>query len=410
MYEDVGFRYPEGERWAVRHLSFILHAGEVLALVGEHGGCHTLHFRPRPPPQTLAPDARALHHCQHLGVAHERAVADANPSPHAPMHLRLRSSVAPTAYLALALFTLTPVMLRAQSLEQDIQRELGTLQAKNSIYAKHIPSGKTIAVRADLPMNTLSVIKIPVMIQAFRDVESGRLKITDRYTIRAEDLRRGSGLLQTFDVGLQPTYRDLIEQMIITSDNTATDIMIRTVGLARVNEMLRSFGFVETRLKSTTGDLFRAVWVMADAKHSAMTDREVFEKGFPRTPDAAKMTFALEGDSARWLGRTTAREMGAMMQGLLDGKYASKVHSEQMIGILRRQFYSSRLPQRIQFRADIAHKTGDWPPYAGNDVGIIFYPGGPSIVSVFTNQNVGDFFELEATLGRIAERIIDNWK
>ncbi len=40
-FEDVGFRYPGAERWAVRHLSFTLQAGEVLALVGENGAGKT---------------------------------------------------------------------------------------------------------------------------------------------------------------------------------------------------------------------------------------------------------------------------------------------------------------------------------------------------------------------------------
>jgi ATP-binding cassette subfamily B protein len=41
VFENVGFRYPEAERWAVRHLSFTLRAGEVLALVGENGAGKT---------------------------------------------------------------------------------------------------------------------------------------------------------------------------------------------------------------------------------------------------------------------------------------------------------------------------------------------------------------------------------
>src|SRR5690606_30563177 len=110
--------------------------------------------------------------------------------------------------------------LSAQTLESDLAAMLGKLQAKSSVYAKHLPSGKTVGIRADQPMNTLSVIKIPIMIQVFRDVEAGRLKLTDRHAIKAEELRRGSGILQTFDAGLVVTVRDLVEQMIITSDNT----------------------------------------------------------------------------------------------------------------------------------------------------------------------------------------------
>src|SRR5689334_3670182 len=82
----------------------------------------------------------------------------------------------------------------AQTLQADIAKQLDGLKARSSIYAKHLPSGKTIEVRADQPMNTLSVIKIAVMIQAFRDAEAGTVKLAERYSIKPEDMRRGSGL------------------------------------------------------------------------------------------------------------------------------------------------------------------------------------------------------------------------
>jgi len=300
-----------------------------------------------------------------------------------------------------------------QPLEREFQAMLDSLDARSAMYAKHLPSGREIAIRADEAMNTLSVIKIPIMIQAFRDAEANRLRLTDRYTIQSDDQRRGSGLLQTFDVGLAPTYRDIIEQMIITSDNTATDIMIKTVGLGRVNQMLELYELPGTRLNWRTADLFKEVWVRSDSANLSMTDREVFERGFPSGSNSGiDVGFAIEGDSAKWLGRTTAREMGQILEGILQGKYASAEHSEQMVEILKRQLYSSRLPRRLQYRlpVQVAHKTGDWPPYAGNDVGILFYEGGPTIVSIFTGQSKGDFLVLEETLGRIAERLVQEWR
>jgi len=300
--------------------------------------------------------------------------------------------------------------LHAQDLERRVQARLDALPARTSIYAEHLPSGRTLAVRADEPMNTLSVIKLPIMVLAYRDAEAGRLDLDGRYLIRPEDLRRGSGLLQTFAAGLSPTWRDLVAQMIVTSDNTATDILIGRLGLERVNGLLEELGYRETRLKSTTSELFRATWIDVDPAHANLSDREVFERGFPSDVGAAERTFRLEGDSARWLGRSTARETSRLLRQIQGGELANETHTREMIGILRRQFYGSRLPYYLRGRASVAHKTGDWPPYAGNDVGILFYQGGPAVVSVFTSQNTGDFRELEETLGRIAEMIVEAWR
>ncbi len=298
----------------------------------------------------------------------------------------------------------------ASGLAARVTARLDGLPARTSLYARHLPTGREITIRADEPMNALSVIKIPVMVLAYRDAEAGTLDLDERYRIRPEDLRRGSGLLQTFTPELEPTWRDLVTQMIITSDNTATDIMIARVGLDRVNEMLSELGYEQTRLRATTGDLFRRVWVMADPANAALSHREVFERGFPSDPEASARTFRFEGDPEEWLGSISAREIAGLLAQIHNGEVASRTSSDEMIRVLERQFYSSRLPRYIRFRASVAHKTGDWPPYAGNDVGILYYEGGPTVIAVFTNQNTGDFIELESALGRIAEDIVDSWR
>ena len=296
------------------------------------------------------------------------------------------------------------------TLQETIRARLDSLQAQSSFYARQPgTAGREVAIRADVSMNTASVIKIPVMILAFRDADAGRLDLDQRYVIRRGDLRRGSGLLQTFAPGLQPTFRDIITQMIITSDNTATDIMIAKVGRDRVNRLLDSLGYRQTRLNASTGDLFRQVWVQFDPKYASMSDSEVFRRGFPSDSGAESRNVAFVADSSKWLGRTTAREIARLLEQLQRGELASQTSTQQMLRILREQFYASRLPQRIRFRAGIAHKTGDWPPLLGNDVGIIYAASGPIIIAVFTNMNRGDFFDLEATEGRIAEDVLNAW-
>jgi beta-lactamase class A len=299
-----------------------------------------------------------------------------------------------TLFLTFAL----PSLLGAQSsLEATVRARLDSLNAHGTFYAKQLGTGREIAIRADEPMNTASVIKIPVMILAFRDADAGRLNLDDRYTIRAEDVRGGTGLLRTFAAGLNPTYLDLVTQMIVTSDNTATDIMIAKVGLDRVNRMLDSLGYRDTRLRMTVGDVFRA--------------QQQYKPASAADTSATARSIAFVADSTQWLGRTTAREISRLLEQLETGKLASEKSTSDMRRILRSQLYTSRLPQRIRFRPGISigHKTGDWPPLLGNDVGIVYTRDGPIVMAVFTNGNRGSFFDLEAVEGRIAEDVLNAW-
>ncbi len=304
------------------------------------------------------------------------------------------------------------VVRRADSVATaEIQRQLDLLSATSSIYAVHPATGRTVAVRADVPMNTMSTIKIAIMLLAYRDAEAGRFNLDERITLREDDRRGGTGLLKRFSSGMSVTYRDLVDQMIITSDNTATEVLIVKLGFDRINGMLRELGFVETRLVSSISTYFRNVAVAIAPERASLSDAEIFRAPALTGPLAATKRFELAQDSTMWLGRTTAREMTTLLEGIYTARYASKASSAAMMGHLFGQFYTSRLPATLRYRADvrISHKTGDAPPTSGSDVGVIEYPGGPLFISVYTNANRGDFGQLELTIGRIAELLVNRW-
>ena len=296
------------------------------------------------------------------------------------------------------------------SLQQLLEADLARFHAKVGIYVKHLVTGEEAQVRGDEVFNSASVIKIPIMVLAYRDADAGLFDLDARFTLGPQDLRRGSGLLQTFAPGLQPTYRDLVTQMIVTSDNTATDILIARLGLARVNQMLADLGYTATRLQTTTGDLFRQLWALADPANAALSSEEVYALGFPVDADALSRAFRFLSDPEEWLGRTTAREMGRLLEQLVEGQLASPTSSAEMQRTLQQQFYNTRLPQRIDDRVVIGHKTGDWGPIAGNDVGILYSRSGPIVIALFITHSRGPFAELEATHGAIAETILDHWE
>ena len=296
-------------------------------------------------------------------------------------------------------------------LEQLIRSRLSTLRARAGVHAIHVPTGREIAINADDPMNTASVIKIPIMMLAYLDAEAGLLNLDERRELTLDDYRRGTGLLQTFTPGLQPTLRDLVRQMIITSDNIGTDISLAKVGRTRLNDRLAQAGFAETRMNLTTAALAKAFFVLADPKFESLTDREVFELQFPpvSSEELERISERIATEPAFWLGRTTAREMTRLLFHLLKGNVASPSSTEQMLEILRGQLYDSRLPRFIKDRAAVGHKTGDIPPFVLNDVGIIFHEGGPTVVAIFVNDNQGTTLQVEEIIGGIAEDLVTAW-
>src|SRR5436189_1886750 len=115
-------------------------------------------------------------------------------------------------------------------LQASIERITKNINATWGIYVKSLDTGEEIAIDADRQMETMSTIKIPLMIEAFEQIKAGKFKLTDKYTLVADDIRPGTGIIQRLDPGAVLTVKDLITLMIIVSDNTATDVLYRMVG------------------------------------------------------------------------------------------------------------------------------------------------------------------------------------
>ncbi len=111
-----------------------------------------------------------------------------------------------------------------------LTRASSEFPGKAGIWVKHLTTNETAGVRDGEMFNSASVIKIPVLVLAFQMADKGALNLDERITIRKEDFRGGSGIFRHHDAGLQPTFRDVLLQMVITSDNTATDLAIARVG------------------------------------------------------------------------------------------------------------------------------------------------------------------------------------
>ncbi len=338
---------------------------------------------------------------------------------------------------------IAPTALAAQSnpapgqLAAAIEAELGQIPANTGLYLKHLKTGEEVAVRADVSFNSQSVIKIPIMVRAFQLAEQGKLSLDERVTIGRAELRDGSGVFQFADLGLNPTLRDLIQQMIITSDNTATDVMATKVGgvpalnawlaesgykmrkinrgweyrrklLARLDPRFRDLTAEETTgLQYAAGDNplfahYRSLFTGERAKWlDVVRDPENRRR---RAADTARL---MVEDRNIWLGDMTARDIGRMLEAIERETIVSPASAAVMRTFMRRQLAGSRrLPHFID--VPVAHKTGDAGNIA-NDVGIIYSRSGPIVVAVMVTGIKGSLGEAEDRIGRLAQLIVNHF-
>ena len=345
-----------------------------------------------------------------------------------PRHMTTRRSIAIIAPVLVVGFVLAGGDTRGGAgLQALLDAELARFPAKAGIYVKHLKTGEEAAVRGDETFNSASVIKIPIMVLAYEMAERGAVKLDARVTVQKRDLRGGSGVLRYHDIGLQPTVRDLITQMIITSDNTATDLMIAQVGgVAPVNAWLDKNGYKDLRLNTTIYEVFKRRYSFADPALASLTSEELYamqtgdasfaamprerfeaiQKTMQRPGLSAELNRQVNEEPATWLGQITPRGVGRMLEAIERCTILTTASCTEMTRAFRRQQSGSRrLPHFVD--VPVGHKTGDFPPALANDVGVIYARSGPIVVSFLTNAIREPYAELEDRMGRTARLIVD---
>jgi beta-lactamase class A len=269
-----------------------------------------------------------------------------------------------------------------QRLEASIQRTTRSINATWGIYVKSLETGEEIAIDADRRMETMSTIKIPLMVEVFEQMKAGKFKLADKYTFVEADSQPGTGTIQRLDPGAVMTVKDLITMMIVVSDNTATEVLYRMVGGPdRVNARLDALGLKNTRAMNVPSKWFPEL-------RAAPTTEQFYREG--------KHPFGL----------STPREMGRLLEMMERGTLVDKPSSDLMLRIMRGQLYRTRIPRYVTGYT-IPHKTGDFLPYVGDDVGVLEAPGKTIVVSVFTGDHFGSGEALENAIGLVAKDVAD---
>jgi beta-lactamase class A len=241
------------------------------------------------------------------------------------------------------------------SLESRLMPLIRAHKGTVAVAVKNLRSGESFRHRADAVMPTASLIKFPVMIEAYRQAHRGELDLDARLTLRDRDKVPGSGILTThFSEGATFSLRDAVRLMIAFSDNTATNLVLDAVGLGATAATMERMGLPNTKIHA-----------------------KVFRPATSIFPDRSKQF---------GLGSTTADEMIRLCEELHHLRLVTPKASEDMLAHLRACDDRDKFPRFLPPGTKVAFKTGSLAD-TRTAAGIIECPGGPVAVCVLSSGN-----------------------
>jgi beta-lactamase class A len=257
---------------------------------------------------------------------------------------------------------LTPLLSEIHNIIEASGAEMG-------VFAHHIESGEEIDIDGDRPFPLCSVFKVPVLVEAFRQIGAGRFELDDRFELTVEEKNLPSGVLTFCEDGLRPTLRDLLTLMIIISDNTATDMVMHRLGVETTTRTMHDLGLTEIHVPLTVRKIFESLLPSADPTQDLL---ELARQ--PRNKAGVAYSLGADNDVG------TPRALTQLFTMIYQGEVLDRAACDAMLEILLKQQLNERLPRFLPPGTPCAHKTGTLPGIR-NDSGII-YAGDDAHVAV----------------------------
>lgn len=295
--------------------------------------------------------------------------------------------------LALAIAMALPLTARAQedsALNARLRALTAGYQGKIGLYATDLQTGKTVSLNADTPVPTASVIKLAVLFEALKQIQSGQAHYEDKVTLTKDNQVEGSGVLGLFDTPVTLTFKDALTMMIAVSDNTGTNLAIDHLGLQNIDARIQWLGL-------------RNTWLY----------KKVFMPPVPPVP----------ADQPRFgLGKTTPREMAQIIERIATCNLNAPGTSAQptapdramcntALQMLKDQTDRDAIPRYLS--VDVANKTGAVNGVR-NDVAVVYAKGGPIVISAFTYDNKDDRWTSDnkalLLMANVAKTIVETWR
>ena len=262
------------------------------------------------------------------------------------------------------------------AVESRLRALIAASGAEVAIAFRTVDGRSELLIDPDKPFHAASTMKLPVMIELFRQARAGMLSMDDALPVRNEfhsivdgsPFALGEGDDSDKEVyaaiGKTMTLRQLCDAMITMSSNFAANLLIERLGVASVRRTVASLG-------ADGMQVLRGV-----------EDQKAYDKGLNNT--------------------TTARGLLVLFDRLAHGTAVDAESDAQMIAILKRQHFNTAIPAGLPPGTVVAHKTGDITRIH-HDAGIVYGPS-PYVLVVLV-RGIDDLKTSAALMADISKTV-----
>jgi beta-lactamase class A len=243
----------------------------------------------------------------------------------------------------------------------------------------NVDTRERMSLRGDSTFPTASLIKMSVLVTLYDLAERDSIRLADPIVVTRIDMVPGSGMLQNLHDGIQITVGDAAWLMSTISDNTATNLLLRKIGIRRTWAKMEALGLRNTKIHA-----------------------ESFRRAYT--------SVAMDSSVKYGLGVTTPNEMTRLFELLATGKAVSPKADSAMLAVLENNAKGDML-QRYMEGIAFAHKDGE-DSDKRTECGLVRLQS-RVIVCVLTDRNVDQRWvvdnEAQVLLANIGRAVVSAW-
>ncbi len=239
---------------------------------------------------------------------------------------------------------------RLNSVKREVLAMTSPLKGEYGVYFQALKTKEAFDINGEKIFTAASLIKLPVLLTLYRESEAGRIKLDDVYRLQEADKVGGAGSLQSKPAGYETTFRQMAKLMGEQSDNTAFNIVSKTLSDEKIQDLINALGMKNTSFADNT---------------------------------------------------TTPNDLGLLFQKLYGEKIVYDQNKDEILAFLTNTIWEDRIPAGIPRGIKVSHKIGTEIGVI-SDAGIVFAE--KPFILVIMSQEANEI-EAKKALSEITKKI-----